>query len=380
MVAAVAEHGYEATSVAELVRLSGVSRSAFYRHFSDKRECFLATLQEVLAEMGKAVTLRYDGRGSAFRAVLDLIANQPAAARLCFVEVYPAGPDAIALMDTAVSGVEDLFAMAFEARGAQMPDELVRAIVGGLRRVIYTSLLNGSESELVAQAPELWSWGFGYQAPPKSLHRRKARRRPPDRRELAQDPADRIVAGAAAAIAEHGYPKTTLSDIVERAGVSLSTFYANFGGKEAAFWAALDDGQARMFARMMPVYRRTRPQGWAQAIRAGCEAMLAFLAAEPDFTRLAIVETYNAGSRAMELRNRTVLAIRPYIEQGHEEASGVSKVADEAIPGAVSALIYNQLHARGPESLPEIAPMITYLVLAPFLGAEDACAIARGER
>src|SRR3954452_9241310 len=49
MVATVAEKGYEATTVADLVELSGVSRSAFYRHFEDKQECFL-TAAEALIE------------------------------------------------------------------------------------------------------------------------------------------------------------------------------------------------------------------------------------------------------------------------------------------------------------------------------------------
>ena len=48
-VATVAEKGYEATTVADLVKLSGVSRSAFYRHFEDKQECFL-TAAEALIE------------------------------------------------------------------------------------------------------------------------------------------------------------------------------------------------------------------------------------------------------------------------------------------------------------------------------------------
>jgi AcrR family transcriptional regulator len=36
MVATVGEKGYEATTVADLVQLSGVSRSAFYKHYDDK--------------------------------------------------------------------------------------------------------------------------------------------------------------------------------------------------------------------------------------------------------------------------------------------------------------------------------------------------------
>src|SRR3954466_8637799 len=48
MVAKVAEKGYEATTVVDLVELSGVSRSAFYKHFSDKRDCFLAAIEALV--------------------------------------------------------------------------------------------------------------------------------------------------------------------------------------------------------------------------------------------------------------------------------------------------------------------------------------------
>ena len=48
MVATVAEKGYEATTVADLVELSGVSRSAFYRHYDDKQACFLAAVEAMV--------------------------------------------------------------------------------------------------------------------------------------------------------------------------------------------------------------------------------------------------------------------------------------------------------------------------------------------
>ena len=45
MVAVSSERGYAATTVADLIALSGVSRSAFYEHFANKDECFVATLE-----------------------------------------------------------------------------------------------------------------------------------------------------------------------------------------------------------------------------------------------------------------------------------------------------------------------------------------------
>ena len=44
MVASVAEHGYERTTVGDVVEMSGVSRTAFYRHFANKEDCFVAAV------------------------------------------------------------------------------------------------------------------------------------------------------------------------------------------------------------------------------------------------------------------------------------------------------------------------------------------------
>ena len=41
----VAERGYEAMTVADIVKRAAVSRNAFYRNFSDKQDCF-ATAHE----------------------------------------------------------------------------------------------------------------------------------------------------------------------------------------------------------------------------------------------------------------------------------------------------------------------------------------------
>ena len=101
MVATVAEKGYEATTVADLVELSGVSRSAFYKHFADKQACFLAAIEALVEPALKTVRKGLEAPGAppdkelakqAFEALLKLIVAQPAAAKMCFVEVYAAGP------------------------------------------------------------------------------------------------------------------------------------------------------------------------------------------------------------------------------------------------------------------------------------------------
>ena len=44
--------------------------------------------------------------------------------------------------------------------------------------------------------------------------------------------------------------------------------------------------------------------------------------------------------------------------------------------GAIYALVYDHVKAEGPESLPNLVPMATYMTLAPFLGAKEAFALA----
>src|SRR6516225_10608129 len=45
-ISAVAEAGYAAVTVADIVRRAKVSRAAFYAHFADKEDCFLAATRE----------------------------------------------------------------------------------------------------------------------------------------------------------------------------------------------------------------------------------------------------------------------------------------------------------------------------------------------
>jgi len=46
VIAAVSEHGYQAVTVADIVRRARVSKKAFYDHFANKEECFLAATGE----------------------------------------------------------------------------------------------------------------------------------------------------------------------------------------------------------------------------------------------------------------------------------------------------------------------------------------------
>ena len=55
---------------------------------------------------------------------------------------------------------------------------------------------------------------------------------------------------------------------------------------------------------------------------------------------------------------------------GFEINPDVSPLAAEAIGGAIYSMIYDQIKSGGAENMQEVAPLATYITLAPFIGAE----------
>ncbi len=386
LVATVAEKGYEGTRVEDLVELSGVSRKAFYEQFSDKEDCFLAAV-EALVEPTIATIAATDGQPpgierarTLFDSFFALLVAQAAAARMCFVDIYVAGPRAVGAVERSYDAFEEFVAKTLaEMPGRDgMPRELVRGTMGGLQKVIHTRLYRGEEEELLELAPQLWDWGFSYLPPPEPLRRPRRRRQQATAAEHnGHEPAERLLRALAAEVAEKGYPRTTVADVASRASTSPSTFYEHFEGREEAMLAALDRGSSQMLAAILPAFRRARD--WPHAVRLSLEAMFSFAASEPEYALLGAVGIYAAGRRALEARDNIMTGLEGLLAPGYELAPETPPIAAEAIGGAIYSLIYDQLRAEGPESLPVLTPMATYIALAPFLGAAQACEIANGD-
>ncbi|HEX6205108.1 MAG TPA: TetR/AcrR family transcriptional regulator [Solirubrobacterales bacterium] len=386
MVATVAEKGYEATTVADLSELSGVSKSSFYEHFKDKQDCFLAMTEAVF---GPALEFAAaSGLGGAeqqaravFEASLERIATQPAAAKACLVEIYAAGPEAAALLDRTVDRLEQFLTQTFERIPERqgMPREIVRALIGGVQKVIYKRLLREEESELPALAPELWRWVLSVPPPPRRLRARRTRTVRSlsfEERQQPSTPAERLLRALAAVVSEKGYRETKIADIVERARTSQRTFYEHFESKEDAMVAALDSGSSQMLAAALPAFRRGG--SWPRAVHDTQEAMLHFAAEEPEYGRLGAVEMYAAGKRALEQREMVTEGMEGLLQPGYEIADGIPPIAAEAIGGALYALLYDFVNDKGPGRLLELVPTFAYVTLAPFLGAEEAYEAAIG--
>jgi AcrR family transcriptional regulator len=102
VIACSARSGYQGTTIADIVGLAEVSRTAFYEQFESKEECFLAAYAEMAAAMRGAVVAS-GAEAASWREALDVgvaayfrwFSERPEVARAFLVEIRVVGGQAL---------------------------------------------------------------------------------------------------------------------------------------------------------------------------------------------------------------------------------------------------------------------------------------------
>jgi AcrR family transcriptional regulator len=383
MVASVSERGYAATRQSDLLELSGVSGNTFYALFADKEACFVAAMEAVVFKAVRALTVPTGSWEEMVRGTTtgfaQLFVAQPAAARMCLLAAHEVGADGLRPFQEATERFE-AFARAEQEKSPAaegMPAEMLAAWVGGLIEIGRARLRHGTEASLLDLIEGFIDLVLSYRPPPQPL--RLSVRPPTPAAETIEghDHAERGIRALALVAAQHGYANITVNQIINRASMSATTFYANFEDKEDALMAAIESACAQLMAAMLPAFRRS--QDWAQGVRAAWGAFFNFLASRPSLAHLVLVEVYAAGPAAIGRREEALRPLEILLAEGRLRSPEVPWIAREAIPGGVLALAYHQIRRAGPESLPTLAPICTYLTLAPYIGADEAASAANGD-
>lgn len=94
-----ATKGYQASSVADILKEAGVGRETFYKHFKDKEDCFVTANDALVAELEAEVKEAYDQPGPwpqrvrlGLASMLEWFAGSPGVARAMMIEVGTVGP------------------------------------------------------------------------------------------------------------------------------------------------------------------------------------------------------------------------------------------------------------------------------------------------
>jgi AcrR family transcriptional regulator len=146
----VAEKGYAATTVTDLTREAGVSRTTFYEHFEDKGDCFLAAYDSAVDVLVRRVAAAYEAEErwperarAGLEALLEALAEEPDLARLALVDIGSAGPAAQRRYRAAVQRLTPLFdeGRDFAPAGRSLPANTSRMAIGAVTGLISDELV-----------------------------------------------------------------------------------------------------------------------------------------------------------------------------------------------------------------------------------------------
>ncbi len=188
---------------------------------------------------------------------------------------------------------------------------------------------------------------------------------------VAATQRDRLLDGIVHTVAEKGYTHARVSDICQAAGVTRPVFYELFAGKEDAFLAAHRHGTSLLLRAMETAFGADRP--WPSATRAALATMLGILAEAPAFATMAIVEIDAVGPAGRAERARLLARFHRFFRPAPVTELPVpqAELVASVVGGAYTAL-YRWVSAGRTHELPDLLPMLTFYVLAPFLGPSDA--------
>jgi AcrR family transcriptional regulator len=164
VIAAVSESGYLPVTVADIVRRARVSRVAFYAHFADKEDCFLAATAEGRELMIARVVSATRGLPAeacdeevlqvACRAYLAFLAGEPAFTRVFYIHMPTAGPRAVDRLDAAPGLFADLNkkwhqrAREHHPEWPSVPSEAYLALAGATAELVRSMVRAGWTDDL----------------------------------------------------------------------------------------------------------------------------------------------------------------------------------------------------------------------------------------
>jgi AcrR family transcriptional regulator len=192
----------------------------------------------------------------------------------------------------------------------------------------------------------------------------------------------RMLAAMVQAVAEKGFARVAVADVIERAGVSRKTFYEQFANKDECFLAAYDATVDELLATIDHALDALAPD-WLAAHRAAVQAYLEALAASPDFAKAFLIEVLGAGPEALKRRAAVQNRFAAQLEAVHRRARqdipeipAVPSYTYRAAVGAVTELVSAHVLERGAETLPDLAGAVLDVQLALLVGRQVAEALA----
>jgi AcrR family transcriptional regulator len=392
MIEAVALHGYERTSVKHVIGLAGVSRRAFYEQFANKEDCFMETFDLIVNRTVRRVnsacrasegSLEKRARAG-LRALVEELETNPKALHLVLIDALTAGPEGQLRLRRAMAASEQLLAGSFHSGPGdpatgdrQPPGPLVRAVVGGLRRVVFSRLRDGRLENRSVLSGEMLRWTLLFASPAVQELQLRPSSKPPLPRvvQLPLDPPtadsdyDRLLQGVVNLVLREPYEELSAPHIAEEAGLSIDTFLELFENPRQCFVAALDMLGGDLLEEVAdPALVSSQ---WPTAVCHAIDRLTAHLVEHPASAVTLAAKTFDAGIGVIEDMVTLADEVTTLLTEGAPRRSG-SRLAPEWISGALAHTLHTEVLSGRAHLLGNLAEHFSFAVLAPYIGPEQA--------
>jgi AcrR family transcriptional regulator len=190
--------------------------------------------------------------------------------------------------------------------------------------------------------------------------------------EVAENQRARLRGAMVVAVAEHGYPETTVDEVAALAGVSKRDFYVHFDSKEQCFFAAFDEVIASFMGEVENA--AASAEGLRNQVIAGIGTLAELIEHRPESVALVLVDSLAVGPAAGDPRRRSQGIFEGLLRGGFEQApdgGAVSELETMSIVIGLRRLAYRATRdGTGPE-LRRAAPALADWVLR-YADAEKA--------
>jgi AcrR family transcriptional regulator len=183
----------------------------------------------------------------------------------------------------------------------------------------------------------------------------------------------KIVTAIAKAVAEYGYARLTVEQVLLYAGVTPEEFEAHFQSLEQGLIAAQEDFLERL--RLEVASACDLDRAWPDNVRAALDAVLAYVADANTMARGFAVEATAASLAASERQYAALETFADLLRQGrrfYPQAAQMPPETERALVGGVASIVSDRLLSEEPQTLIDLEPQLAEFLLVPYLGRDEA--------
>jgi AcrR family transcriptional regulator len=197
--------------------------------------------------------------------------------------------------------------------------------------------------------------------------------------ESSEELRARLVYAFSRAAGERGYSKLDIDLVCRYAGVSTERFREQFETIEQALVAAHEAFLQRLWLDLVGACEAGGE--WPDRVRAGVGALVGSLSEASAAARVFAIEAPGISFVAAERQFAALDRLAALLRDGrslYPQAAELPEVTERALIGGVVSIVCEHLLAEDPKAIPALRRQLVEILLTPYLGFEQARAVAGG--